>query len=890
MFPKGEGEKPVESNIMPSKSKDSTIAAGLTPTDMMRQYQRIKAQYQDAILLFRFGDFYEMFFDDAERMARELQLVLTSRPQGKGMERVPMCGIPFYRVDGYLARLIGRGHKVAICEQLEDASLAKRLVERGVVRVVTPGTLYEVGEGETFLVALLPTEQRVGVVWLELSTGEFFGTESWPAELPSLFAKFPPRELLVPTGQESWAAGLRSWMQRLPPVTVREWSEFAPDHAKAALQTHFGVERVDAFGFYEGEPVLRAAGALFRYVQETQKEFLPHVKALRPYRPSDFLVLDASTQRNLELTESLFDHRTEGSLFAVLDRTVTGMGRRRLKFWVLHPLLSGAEIARRQDAIAELIASLPLRQGIRAQLRCILDLERLTSRLTSQIARPRDIIGLKTSLAALPELCHLLEEVVSSILSEIKDQLDPLTDVGAHIDRTLLDDPKASLTDGGLIRDGVSETLDEARALMNESQQALAGLEHQERERTHIQSLKVGFNKIFGYYLEITKPNLKLVPPEYIRKQTVAVGERFITPALQHLEAKILTATEHSKNLEHELFCVLRRWVADQGDRLRRVADLLATLDALVSLAETAAASGWRRPEVTEDFALQISEGRHPTVETTGSSFVPNDLELTAERFLLIVTGPNMAGKSTYARQAALLVLLAQVGSYIPAQAARIGIVDRIFTRVGAADLLARGMSTFMLEMTETAHILRHATARSLIILDEIGRGTGTADGLAIARAVIAYLVRRIGAKTLFTTHYHEVTTLASTLEAVSNACLQVRDDGGDVTFLFKVLPGVSSRSYGIHVARLAGLPEEVVTQAAALLGEPISLPLQIPEIAAAPAPRRDASPSDPVEERLRRIDPLHTTPFEALQLLHELRERVVQGATAEQSPSRAPR
>jgi DNA mismatch repair protein MutS len=875
---------------MPSKSKDSASAAALTPTDMMRQYQRIKAQYQDAILLFRFGDFYEMFFDDAERVARELQLVLTSRPQGKGMERVPMCGIPFYRVDGYLARLIGRGHKVAICEQLEDASLAKGLVERGVVRVVTPGTLYEVGEGETFLVALLPTEQRVGVVWLELSTGEFFGTESWPAELPSLFAKFPPRELLVPTSQESWAAGLRSSMQRMPPVTVRDWSEFAPEHAKATLQAHFGVERVDAFGFYEGEPVLRAAGALFRYVQETQKEFLPHVKALRPYRPSDFLVLDASTQRNLELTESLFDHRTEGSLFAVLDRTVTGMGRRRLKFWVLHPLLSCAEIARRQDAIAELIASLPLRHGIRAQLRCILDLERLTSRLTSQIARPRDIIGLKASLAALPELCHLLADVVSSLLGEIKNQLDPLTDVGAHIDRTLLDDPKTSPTEGGLIRDGVSEALDEARTLMNESQQALAGLEHQERERTHIQSLKVGFNKIFGYYLEVTKPNLKLVPPEYVRKQTVAVGERFITPALQHLEAKILTATEHSKNLEFELFCVLRRWVADQGDRLRRVADLLATLDALVSLAEIAAASGWRRPEVTEEFGLQISEGRHPTVETTGSSFVPNDLELTSERFLLIVTGPNMAGKSTYARQGALLVLLAQIGSYIPAQAARIGIVDRIFTRVGAADLLARGMSTFMLEMTETAHILRHATSRSLIILDEVGRGTGTADGLAIARAVIEYLVRRIRAKTLFTTHYHEVTTLGNTLEAVSNACLQVRDDGGDVTFLFKVLPGVSSHSYGIHVARLAGLPEEVVTQAAALLAEPTSLLLQRPEITAAPVSRGDASTWHPVEERLRRIDPLHTTPFEALQLLHELRERVVQGATADPSPSRAPR
>jgi DNA mismatch repair protein MutS len=876
--------------IMPSKPKDSTATPRLTPTDMMQQYQRIKAQYHDALLLFRFGDFYEMFFEDAERVARELQLVLTSRPQGKGMERVPMCGIPFYRVDGYITRLIGRGYKVAICEQLEEASPAKRLVERGVVRVVTPGTLYEVGEGETFLVALLPAEQRVGVVWLELSTGEFFGTESWPAELPSLFAKFPPRELLLPAGQADWASGLRSWMQRMPPMTIRELAEFDLKHASAVLHAHFGAERVDAFGFYEGELVLRAGGALLRYVQETQKEFLPHVKALRPYRPSDFLILDASTQRNLELTESLFDRRPDGSLLAVLDRTVTGMGRRRLKFWVLHPLLSCAEIVRRQDAIAELLDSLARRQGIRTQLRAILDLERLTSRLTSQIARPRDLIALKTSLAALPELSDHLQGMASSLLQEIKEQLDPLTDVWERIETTLLDDPRASSTEGGLIRDGVSDVLDEARGLMGNSQQALATLEQRERERTHIQSLKVGFNKIFGYYIEVTKPNLKSVPREYLRKQTVAVGERFITPELQHLEAQILTATERSKNLEYELFCALRRWIAHQGDRLRRVADLLATLDALVSLAEVAAASGWKRPELTEEFGLQISEGRHPTVETGGATFVPNDLELMPARFLLIVTGPNMAGKSTFARQAALLVLLAQIGSYTPAQAARIGIVDRIFTRVGAADLLARGMSTFMLEMTETSHILHHATSRSLIILDEVGRGTGTADGLAIARAVLEYLARRVRAKTIFTTHYHEVTTLADTYEAVGTACLQVRDDGGDVTFLYKVLPGVSSRSYGIHVARLAGLPEEVVTRAASLLLAPAFAAVPMPEAPASSLTQREGHAPSAIEERLRRIDPLHTTPFEALQFLHELRELLMRGVTADHSDSLAPR
>jgi DNA mismatch repair protein MutS len=552
-------------------------------------------------------------------------------------------------------------------------------------------------------------------------------------------------------------------------------------------------------------------------------------------------------------------------------------------------LLSSAEIVRRQEAIAELLASIAPRQGIRTQLRSVLDLERLTSRLTSQIARPRDLIALKTSLAALPKLADLLQGTTSPLLREITEQFDPLTDVWERIEKTLLDEPKASSTEGGLMRDGVSVALDEARSLMANSQQALATLEQRERERTRIQSLKVGFNKIFGYYIEVTKPNLKLVPQEYIRKQTVAVGERFITPALQHLEAQILTATERGKRLEYELFCALRCWVASQGDRLRRAADLLATLDALISLAEVAASLAWQRPEVTEEFGLQISEGRHPTVEVGGANFVPNDLDLTPSRFLLIVTGPNMAGKSTFARQAALLTLLAQIGSYIPAQTARLGIVDRIFTRVGAADLLARGMSTFMLEMTETAHILRHATSRSLIILDEVGRGTGTADGLAIARAVIEYLVRRVRAKTIFTTHYHEVTALAETYDAVGNACLQVRDEGEGVKFLYKVLPGVSSHSYGIHVARLAGLPEEVVTHAESLLRQPVSPPAIAQAFASILKPNEGSRPS-PVEERLRHVDPLHTTPFEALQCLHELRELLMRGVAIDLPPSRTRR
>jgi DNA mismatch repair protein MutS len=673
-------------------------------------------------------------------------------------------------------------------------------------------------------------------------------------------------------------------------VTIRALAEFDRDQANAVLQAHFGAERVEAFGFYEGELGLRAGGALLRYVQETQMAFLPHVKAPRPYRPADFLIVDASTQRNLELTESLFDRRTEGSLLAVLDRTITGMGRRRLKFWLLHPLLSHAEIVRRQEAIAELMASLTLRQGIRERLKSILDLERLTARLTSQIARPRDLVSVKTALSALPELVRLLEGVASPLLCEITAQLDPLTDVWERIDRTLLDEPRSLATEGGLIREGLSPEFDGMQSCLIHNQQALATLEQRERQRTRIQSLKVGFNKIFGYFIEVTKPNLKLVPPEYVRKQTVAVGERFITPELQRLEAEVLTATERSKALEYELFCALRRWVAEQADRLRRAADLLATLDALASLAEVAAALGWTRPDVTEEFALTIAEGRHPTVEASGSSFVPNDLVLTPERFVLIVTGPNMAGKSTYARQAALLVLLAQMGSYIPAQAAHIGIVDRIFTRVGAADLLARGMSTFMLEMTETAQILGHATARSLIVLDEVGRGTGTADGLAIAQAVVEYLVWRVRAKTIFTTHYHEITALAHTEDAIGNACLQVHEAGGEVTFLYKVLPGVSSRSYGIHVATLAGLPAEVVSRAAALLAAPTGGSGAVLSTASPGLQSANISAGDDLQQRLRHIDPLHTTPFAALQLLHELREAAIRRHQPSSSSTMAPR
>ena len=841
-------------------------------TDMMEQYHKVKAQYQDALLFFRLGDFYEMFYDDAAVAARELEIVLTSRPQGRGSERVPLCGVPHHRLESYLARLIEKGYKVAICEQLEGPQKGRGIIQRDIVRVVTPGTLFETSGKERTVTALFSDREQIGAAFLDLVTGEFLVTETTRADLPTLFVKLQPKEIVLKVGDQ-----LDSTVNLGTFVTQRPKEEFTAERALELLADSFDRGTIDSLILSHRRSLI-AAGALLAYVKETQRTFLPHLKAPQPYRSEDFVCLDPQTQRNLELVENILEGTEEGTLFSVLNLTQTRMGRRRLRNWILHPLLSVEHIGQRQEAVAELVVHHSVRTELRTALSQILDLERLTSRLTSAIASPRDLAALHASLVPLPRLRDLLSRCSAPFACSLQDALDPLDDIHAEIQRVLVDEPKALAREGGIIRDGVSAELDELRALQTTGSDWLASFEQQERERTGIPNLRVGFNKIFGYYLEVTKSYLRSVPETYLRRQTLVHAERFVTDELRRFEAKVLSATDRSRVLEHELFSSLREQVARQADRLRQTASTLGTLDVLCALAEVAAKKGWVRPDVSDGYNLCILEGRHPVVEALTGSFVPNDLRLDKQAHLLLLTGPNAAGKSTYARQTALLILLGQMGSFLPADAATIGVVDRIFTRIGAADFLARGLSTFMVEMMETANILRHATDRSLVILDEVGRGTGTSDGKAIAQAVAENLAREVRAKTIFTTHYHELAQLTDTISGIVNARLEVREDQEEVTFLYKVVPGAAQKSYGLYVAKLAGLPPPVIQRAGELLSgwehEKEKAPLN-------PQARRknhreeaQARPADSaVMERLAQLDPLHTTPMEALMLVAELKK-----------------
>jgi DNA mismatch repair protein MutS len=856
-------------------------ATALSPraseTDLMEQYHKAKAQYQDALLFFRLGDFYEMFYDDAAIAARELDIVLTSRPQGKGRERVPLCGVPHHRLEPYLARLVEKGYKVAICEQVEESQKGKRIVKRDVVRVVTPGTLFETGGKEQTLAALFPEKDHLGVAFLALATGEFLVAETTSADLPGLFGKLQPKEVVLKAGEQFARNGHTDVF-----VTERPREEFTTETALGYLRQSFGQAVVDALALSHRRSLI-AAGALLSYVKETQQAFLPHLKAPQPYRSEDFVFLDPQTQRNLELVANILEGGEEGTLFSLLNITQTRMGRRRLWNWLLHPLLSVEKISQRQEAVAELAACHSVRAELRTLLSHILDLERLTSRITSAIANPRDLAALHASLAPLPRLRELLSSSTTLLLRTLHDEFDPLDDIYREIQRVLVEEPRALAKEGGIIRPGVSAELDELHLIQTNGSSWLANFEQQERERTGIANLRVGFNKVFGYYLEVTKSHLHLVPKSYSRRQTLVHAERFLTKELQRFEEKVLSAADRSRTLEYNLFTQLREQVATQADRLRQAAGVLGTLDVLCDLAEVAVKRGWVRPEISEDYGIHITEGRHPVVEALTGSFVPNDLHLDQHQHLLLLTGPNAAGKSTYARQAALLVLMAQIGSFLPVETATIGVVDRIFTRVGAADFLARGLSTFMVEMMETANILRHATTKSLVILDEVGRGTGTSDGQAIAQAVAEILAQEIKAKTLFTTHYHELARLAETTPGIVNARLEVREDQNEVAFLYKVVPGAAQKSYGLYVARLAGLPESVVERARRLL---MSWQ-QEPESPALSTTAQDAQRNGLVgaerENALRRarsvieqlsgIDPLHTTPMEALLRLAELKK-----------------
>ncbi len=881
-------------------------ADDLTP--MLSQYRAIKREHEGVILLFRLGDFYEMFGDDAKVAADALDLVLTSREVGKG-RRIPMCGIPYHAADRYLARLLSGGHKAAICEQVEDPRKAKGLVRREVVRVLTPGTVVEdfLLEERTnnYLVGLAFSDGRIGIAAADSSTGELVVTElNGPGALSELsdeLSRLQPSEVLLPPGYEDQPELRRLIDAQSAAVSLRDDSELLSQSADDYLRRHFGVGSLRGFGCEEMPAAIEAAASVLSYLAHTQRSGIEQIRELRTYSRSDFMIVDATTRRNLELVASLRDGSRRNTLLWVLDDTATPMAARLLRRWITAPLLRKDEIGRRLDAVGAFLEEAPLRARVRETLRSIRDLERPVGRAAAGAATPRDLAGLRDSLRCLPEFAAALAGSGRGALQELVADFDPLPDLCDLLARSVVDSPPALLREGGVIRAGYSGDLDELREARAVGKDWIAGLQERAREETGIKSLRVGFNQVFGYYIEVTRPNLQLVPEQYQRRQTMANAERFVTPELKEYESKVLGAEERMLALEQELFAELRARVAAEAVRVQRASDVVARADVLACFAEAAARNHYTRPAITEDDSIEISGGRHPVVELTlqDERFVPNDAHLNcADDQLLIITGPNMAGKSTYLRQVALIALMAQMGSFVPAESATIGIVDRIFSRVGASDDLATGQSTFMVEMTETANILRHATKRSLIILDEIGRGTSTFDGLSIAWSVAEYLhdAPHLGAKTLFATHYHHLNELAETLPRVRNYRIAVKEKGDQIVFLRQIVPGGTDRSYGIQVARLAGLPADVIERAKQVLW---SLEQSNHVGGGRPAGAAGAAPSrlmsrdqlslfggapDPLVVELRSIDLDALTPLDALNKLAEL-QRQARAQAADGAP-----
>ncbi len=907
-------------------------------TPLMRQYAAIKKEHPTALLFFRLGDFYELFFDDAVLAAKELQITLTSRNKEKGVA-IPMCGVPHHAAEGYIAKLIRKGFKVAICEQVEDPRLAKKLVRREVTRVVTPGTAADSSlssEENNFLAAIAQTAERVGFAALDLSTGEFRATEFQGEDaakrIQEEIQQLRPREVLYASSAPLFEG---SSVARAPsPAKVStasgyaetpldDWI-FAPDHSIPLLENHFGVLSLEGFGLSGKPAAAAAAGAILYYVRSTQRGTLSHVDRIGFYERQTCLVLDAVTVRNLELIEPLFAGADAGAtLFRAIDDTVTPMGKRLLRSWLLRPSIDVTEINARLDAVEAQVKETIAREELRRALDGILDLERLLSRVTLETANPRDLLALAASLAKLPTVRQALKrfrpspahvdvdvdvdvdlDVVAadsaapappvvqayegshSRLATLHLAVDELADLRQRIERTIVPEPSISLSDGGVIQPAVDNELDQLRDLSRNSKQFLAQIEQRERQRTGIASLKVKFNSIFGYYLEISKANAHLAPPDYERKQTLVNAERFTTPELKEYESKILDAQEKIVDIERRLFADLRSAIAAEARRIRQTALALAEIDVLASLAQVAALRNYCRPRFDDSSDIEIVAGRHPVIEQqelgSGDRFVPNDLFLNSTtNAIMVLTGPNMGGKSTYLRQAALAVIMAQAGSFVPARSARLGLVDRVFTRIGASDNLARGRSTFMIEMTETAAILHTATPRSLILLDEVGRGTATYDGLAIAWAAVEYIHARTRAKTLFATHYFELTELAEQLSGVKNYQVTVKETGGGIVFLRKVAPGAADRSYGIEVAKLAGLPHEVIVRAREVLAQHENaerkLMAHLSPGADPPAAQLTIfTPlSQPVLDQLREVDLNSLTPLEALNLLAQLKKQV---------------
>ena len=874
-------------------------------TPMMKQYMQTKEEYKDCILFYRLGDFYEMFFDDALTASKELEITLTGKNCGLE-ERAPMCGIPYHAVDSYLNRLVSKGYKVAICEQVEDPKTAKGIVKREVIRVVTPGTNLDTqGLDETknnYIMCIVYMADQYGLSVADVTTGEYLVTElDSQTKLMDELYKFMPSEIVCNEAFYMSGLDLDDLKNRLHMAiySLEAWY-FDDALCRETLQEHFKVASLEGIGLSDYECGMIASGALLKYLEETQKNSLSHMSRLTRYATGNYMVLDSATRRNLELVETLREKQKRGSLLWVLDKTKTAMGARTLRKYVEQPLIDKESIVKRLDAVAELKDNAICREEIREYLNPVYDLERLVGKITYQSANPRDLIAFQSSLSMLPSVKCILKDMESDLLKEIYEELDPLEELCDLVGRAIQEEPPLAMKEGGIIKDGYNEEVDRLRKAKSEGKNWLADLETREREKTGIKNLRIRYNKVFGYYLEVTNSFKDLVPDYYTRKQTLANAERYIIPELKELEDTILGAEDKLCALEYELYCEVRNTIAAELTRIQRTAKAVAKLDVIASLALVAERNNYVRPKINEKGVIDIRDGRHPVVE----KMIPNDMFIANDTYLddkkqriSIITGPNMAGKSTYMRQAALIVLMAQLGSFVPASSANIGLVDRIFTRVGASDDLASGQSTFMVEMNEVANILRNATSKSLLILDEIGRGTSTFDGLSIAWAVVEYIsnTKLCGAKTLFATHYHELTELEGKLSGVNNYCIAVKEKGDDIVFLRKIVKGGADKSYGIQVAKLAGVPDPVINRAKEIVEELVTADItgKVKDIAVQGSETKkktqkkldevdltqfslfDTVKDDDVLNELKELDISHMTPMDAMNKLYQLQNKL---------------
>lgn len=869
---------------------------------MMAEYVKTKQQYKDCILFYRLGDFYEMFFEDALTVTKELEITLTGKDCGLE-ERAPMCGVPFHAAETYINRLIEKGYKVAICEQVEDPKKAKGLVKREVIRVVTPGTTLDAASLDesknNYLMSIVSMEDHFGCAIADISTGDCFLTEvDKPQKLLDEINKFVPAEIICNDAFFMSGVDTDDLKNRLGICVfpLDAWY-FDDSLCKRTLKEHFHVNTLEGLGIQDYDIGVIASGALFLYLQETQKSALSHMAGIRPYAAEKYMLIDSSSRRNLELVETLREKNKRGSLLWVLDKTKTAMGARTLRSYVEQPLIDAQKINRRLEALEELNKSPMLRDEIREYLNPIYDLERLISRISYQSANPRDLIAFASSLEMLPHIRQILKDFKTPLLTELYEDMDPLEDIASLIKSAIVDEPPLAQKDGGIIREGYHEDVDKFRRSRTDGKKWLTELEVREKERTGIKSLKIKYNRVFGYSLEVTNSFKELVPENYIRKQTLTNAERYITQELKDLEDLILGAEDKLYALEYELFCEARDKVGAEVVRIQKTAKAVAALDVFASLALVAQRNNYVRPKINESGVLDIKNGRHPVVEQMieHDMFIANDTYLdNQKKRVSIITGPNMAGKSTYMRQTALIVLMAQIGSFVPADKANIGIVDRIFTRVGASDDLASGQSTFMIEMTEVANILRNATSRSLLILDEIGRGTSTFDGLAIAWAVIEHIsdTKLCGAKTLFATHYHELTELEGKISGVNNYCIAVKEKGDDIVFLRKIVKGGADKSYGIQVAKLAGVPDSVICRAKELVEElsDADITAAVKDLTSSSKKKQkivydqvdmaqmslfDTVQDNDIVEEIRNLDMSHLTPMEAMNILYNLQNKI---------------